>query len=85
MYTELQKARYFYDLRSKERDSNKRCALWDAMWDTLYKMYKGNMTQVCYVVDLFLYAYLRKEYGNVSCLNNDYKNHLLRGLDKFHW
>ena len=85
MYTELQKARYFYDLRTKEFDIAKREMLWDSMWDTLEKMYKGNLTQVCYVVDLFLYSYLRKEFGTISCLNREYKNHLMRGLDRFHF
>lgn len=85
MYTELQKARFFYDLHSQEHDQIKRDILWDAMWEALDKQYQGNTRQVCYVCDLLLYSHLMKRFGKISCKVTDYKNHLLRGLDKFHW
>ena len=85
MYTELQKARYLYDLHSVERDIKKSQMLWDMLWEALEKHFDGDMLRVCYVLDLFLHAYLRKTYGSACCEKTDNKNHLRRGLDKYHW
>lgn len=85
MFTELQKARMLYEFYSVEHDETKKDRLWDMVWDSLLVYYNGNLDRVGYALDLLLESYLLKTYGYISCKEYDYKKHLLRGLDEFHY